>query len=163
MSLDEVRSSATREALARRLADGDEPLDAAKHLAISALEAEELALEPDTILLVEQWNPERAEELKALAAEVDALEGDPLKIIEQGATKAARKLVDDVLSGKASAVASKQLLELGIKLRQSQSEKPPELHISLPSTHINPLIDACNEFNGLLRKLIDADESARKH
>lgn len=154
--LDTFRQDIKREELAKHLAKGLSYEEAAVAMAAPLSDIFEMALESETIALVELHAPDVAAELKK-----DAQTDDPLEIIERGMARAARKLVSDATGTDSSPSARKQLIELGLKLRAARSETPAKLDIHLPQTHVEPLIDACNEFNDLLRRLVNADSGSR--
>ena len=155
--LDQLRDDVKRESLAAALAEGESLVVAAKTAGISKADAEKLAYELETIAMVEERSPDVADALREMAAAGD----DPLAILERGAKTAAKLLVDKIESGDLSPAVVKQLIELSLKLRAARDDAPTEINIYLPKTHVDPLIAACREFNGLLATLIaDAKPSS---
>lgn len=157
--LDQLRDDVKREALAASLAAGESIGTAAKSAGISVADAERLSSEIATIELVHERSPEVADELRALASSGD----DPLVVLERAAKIAAKRIATQVQAGEVSAAVAKQLIELSLKLRAARNDKPPEINIYLPKTHVDPLIAACNEFNTLLASLLANDGASAEN
>jgi hypothetical protein len=155
--LDQLRDDVKREALVASLSVGESLSTAARTAGISDADAYRIAHQLETIELVDARAPDVAALLRADLNDSE----DPLAILERGAKTAALKLVQQIEGGDVSASVAKQLIELALKLRSARSDAPPELNVYLPTTHVDPLLQACTEFNALLKSLTgDAEPSS---
>lgn len=147
--LSELKDRLKAEDVAARLLDGQTARTIANITGMKVSEVNALATSPEVIELVAEDDPEMAAELKAQSRPSD----DALSVLEAGAIQAAEKLVESLASEKANHINAKALLDMALKLRAARVDAPTKIEVSLPSTHAEPLLEACREFNELIANL----------